>query len=61
MIDERAKMTEQLRRYRALLGASADPAIRAALQEMIGRVEARLQQEGGEPSASPPSGKHPNR
>jgi hypothetical protein len=61
MVDERAKMTEQLRRYRALLGASADPAVRAALQAMIGRIEARLTEEGGEPSGPPPLGKHPNR
>jgi hypothetical protein len=62
MTDGREKIVEQLRRYRALLAATPDPTIRAALQEMIGRLEARLaQQKDGDPPAPPPLGKHPNR
>ena len=61
-MDERERITEQLRRYRALLGATADSGVRAALEEMIRRLEARLrQEEGGDPPARPPLGKHPDR
>jgi hypothetical protein len=61
-MDERSRITEQLRRYRALLGATPDSGVRAALEEMIRRLETRLrQEEGGEPQAPPPFGKHPNR
>ena len=62
MDEERARITEQLRRYRALLGATADAGVRHALQEMIHRLEARLRHaEGGDPHGPPPSGKHPDR